>query len=362
MAFNSYVVKNGKKLRRGYTTGSSAAAAAKAAAKMLVTQRQVDKIKIDTPAEIELNLEVVNPRLTADYAQASVIKDGGDDSDVTDGLEIIAKVEEIDSGIEIRGGVGVGQVTKPGLAVDVGQAAINPVPRKMIREEVQQVLPLEVGLQITIAVPKGAEVAKKTLNSKLGILGGISILGTTGIVEPMSEQAYKDSLALKIDQAVASGIEELVLVFGNYGIRRAKKMGFEAEEIVRMSNFVGFMLNHCVEQGVEKITIIGHLGKLVKVAAGIFDTHSKIADARLETIAAYTASLGGGQELVKQILAANTAEETVAMIKEAGLEEVFDLLAQRVTTRVEDYIGGELIVESCLFAMEAGIIGSNKIN
>ncbi|GAB6137053.1 cobalt-precorrin-5B (C(1))-methyltransferase CbiD [Halanaerobaculum tunisiense] len=357
MAFESYVIKNGKKLRRGYTTGSAATSAAKAATKMLFSSQQVDQIRIDTPAGVELELKVVNTKLESGYAQATIIKDGGDDPDVTDGLEIRAKVEKTKGGIQLRGGVGVGRVTKPGLPIDQGQAAINPVPRQMISQEINKVLPIDEGVRITIEVPKGVETAQKTLNPKLGITGGISILGTTGIVEPMSEQAYKDSLAISVDQAVASGIKKLVLVFGNYGKRRAKKSGFKDEAIIRMSNFVGFMLEHCVKQQVEKVTIIGHIGKLVKVAAGIFNTHSQLADARLETIAAHTASLGGSQELIKQILAANTAEETVGIIQEASLEQVFDLLAKRVTIRAQGYIDNALEVNSLLFSMEEGIIG-----
>jgi cobalt-precorrin-5B (C1)-methyltransferase len=192
MTFNSYVVKDGKELRRGYTTGSTATAAAKAATKMLFTGQQIEQIEIATPAGIDLNLEVTNSELKSNKAQATITKDAGDDPDVTDGIQISAQVTEIEAGIELTGGLGVGQVTKPGLAAEVGQAAINPVPRQMIRQEVKQVLPADKGVQITIVVPNGEEVAKKTLNSKLGIKGGISILGTTGIVEPMSETAYKD--------------------------------------------------------------------------------------------------------------------------------------------------------------------------
>ncbi len=357
MGFESYVKEDGKKLRRGYTTGSAAAAAAKAAVKMLVKQQQVDQIKIATPAGVDLELEIINTKLTTDYAQAAVIKDGGDDPDVTDGLEIVAKVENKQSGIELIGGQGVGQVTKPGLAVKVGQAAINPTPRRMIKTEVKEVLPKDRGVKITIAVPAGEKTAQKTLNPKLGIKGGISILGTTGIVEPMSEQAYKDSLLLSIDQAVAQGLDKLVLVFGNYGKQQAKELGYKKQEIVRMSNFVGDILNHCVKQEVAEVVLIGHLGKLVKVAAGIFNTHSQVADARLETIAAYTASLGGTQDLIKQILAANTAEETVSIIKQAGREEVFNLLAEKAVVRAREYVDSQLEVKSILFALETGVIG-----
>ncbi|WP_408955865.1 cobalt-precorrin-5B (C(1))-methyltransferase CbiD [Natroniella sp. ANB-PHB2] len=362
MGFESYIVRDGKKLKRGYTTGSAATAAAKAATKMLVTEQEVETIKIDTPAEIELELEVVKASYNNEQATASIIKDGGDDPDVTDGLEIVAHVELLDiPRIELDGGRGVGQVTKPGLATEVGEAAINPVPRKMITEEVKKVLPDKQGAKIIIEVPKGVETAAKTLNLQLGIEGGISILGTTGIVEPMSEQSYKDSLVLAIDQALATGEEELAFVFGNYGKRMAAKLGYQPQQVIRMSNFVGFMLKYAVEKGVSELTLIGHLGKLVKVAAGIFNTHSYVADARRETIAAYTAASGGQQELIEEILAANTAEETIELLKEAELTEVFDLLAERVATRAEEYVKGELEVRSLLFSMEEEVLGSHGL-
>ncbi|OCL26127.1 hypothetical protein U472_08920 [Orenia metallireducens] len=357
MVFDSYVVKNGKKLRRGYTTGSTATAAAKAATYVLFTGKKIDRIKIGTPAGIELDLEVNILEIKDRYVAVSVLKDGGDDPDATDGIEIIAKVEEIEAGIELIGGEGVGQVTKPGLPVNVGEPAINPVPRKMLKTEINKVLPADKGVRVTIEVPEGEEVAKKTFNPKLGIVGGISILGTTGIVEPMSEKAYQDSLALNISQAVALGEEELILVFGNYGKRMALELGFREEQIIRMSNFVGFMLKECVAKGVKKVVLLGHIGKLVKVGAGIFNTHSHLADARLETIAAYTASLGGSQKLINGILNANTAEETINIIKEAGYEEIFNILARRVSIRAKEHVNGELEVRSLLFSMKREVLG-----
>jgi cobalt-precorrin-5B (C1)-methyltransferase len=357
MVFDSYVVKNGKKLRRGYTTGSTATAAAKAATYVLFTGKRIAGVEIDTPAGIKLDLEVDILEIKEGYVTASVLKDGGDDPDATDGIEIIAKVEEIESGIELLGGKGVGQVTKPGLAVKVGKPAINPVPRKMLKTEINKVLPADKGVRVTIEVPEGEKIAKKTFNPKLGIIGGISILGTTGIVEPMSEKAYCDSLAINISQAVALGEEELILVFGNYGKRMAIDLGFREEQIIRMSNFVGFMLKECVARGVKKIILLGHIGKLVKVGAGIFNTHSHLADARLETIAAYTASIGGSRELINGILKANTAEDTIEMIKEAGFEEVFNVLAKRVSIRAEEHVDGELEVKSLLFSMQGEILG-----
>ncbi len=363
MEFKSYLIKDGEKLKKGYTTGSTAAAAAKAAVKSLLNQKEVKKVEIDTPAGVKLNLEVADIELKSgakrEIARASVIKDAGDDPDVTDGLKIFAKVELSDRAeIEVLGGKGVGKVTKPGLAVEVGKAAINPVPHKMIKKEIKKLVPEGKGAKVIIEVPKGEELAQETLNPQLGIVGGISILGTTGIVEPMSKRAYRDSLVLAIDQALAVGEEELVFVFGNYGKNTAIELGFKKEQIVRMSNFVGFMLKKAVEKGVKKIILIGHIGKLVKVAAGIFNTHSQVADARRETIAAYTAFLGGSQSLIKNILAANTAEETVALIKESQLDKVFNLLAKRAAKRAEEHVKKELKIKGIIFSMQKGVLGS----
>ena len=360
MVFESYVEKGGEKLRRGFTTGSAAAAAAKGAAKMLFKQSKVEEVTIDTPAGLKLNLELVESQFSDDSAQAAVVKDAGDDPDVTDGLKIRAQVKKAKAGISIKGGKGVGKVTKPGLPPEVGKAAINPVPRQMITQEVKSVLPSGEGCEVVIEVPRGEEIAEKTLNPKLGIKGGLSILGTTGIVEPMSDQAYKDSLALAIDQALASGKEELALVFGNYGQEKAAEFGFDEEQIVRMSNYVGFMLNKCVEKEVDSVVLVGQIGKLVKVAAGIFNTHSKVADARLETIAAYTASLGAKPEIIRQILAANTSEEAVQIIYQVGYEEVFSVLLDKLIERVREYTEKKLSVEAVFFSLEEGVLADSR--
>lgn len=358
MAFESYITINNKRYRRGFTSGSAAAAAAKGATLIFFRDKVIKKVAIDTPAGISLTIPLKRVEKTSDFVRVVVEKDAGDDPDVTDGLEICAQVKEINQGIVLEGGLGVGRVTKPGLAVAIGEAAINPIPREMILQEVASVLPENKGVKIIIEVPRGAEVAQKTFNPNLGIVGGISILGTTGIVEPMSEKAYQESLALELKQAVALGKQRIVLVFGNYGQEMAKKLGFPADEIIRMSNFVGYMLKQCSELEISELVILGHLGKLGKVAGGIFQTHSSVADARREVIAAYTATLGGDQEIVKQILASNTSEEAVELILRAGLDEVFNLLAERVVCRVKEYLKTDLLVKSIIFSMEKGVLGS----
>ncbi|MCK8825529.1 cobalt-precorrin-5B (C(1))-methyltransferase CbiD [Fuchsiella alkaliacetigena] len=356
--FESYIERGGKKLRRGYTTGTAAAGAAKAATETLFSGQVVEEVKVDTPAGIVVNLVIQKVEEVAGEVSCTVIKDGGDDPDITHGLEIVAVATEIESGIEIEGGQGVGRVTKPGLPVEVGKPAINPVPRKMILEQVKQALPSDKGVQITIEVPAGEKKAQKTLNPRLGIEGGISILGTTGIVEPMSKKAFRESLVLAIDQALAQGYQELVFIFGNYGKRQAEAMGVATDRWVKMSNFVGYMLDRALEKGVKKIILLGHLGKLVKVAAGIFDTHSSVADARMETIAAYAASQGATQKLVQEILAANTSEECIEILQKADFNKpFFDLLAAQVVKRAKQRVEEEIEIGAILFSMAGDILG-----
>ena len=358
MTYESYVTINGKKYRRGFTTGTAAAAAAKGAAMILFGGKDITELSINTPAGIELKIPLKDVEIAEDYVCVVVEKDAGDDPDVTDGLDICAQVKKISNGISLSGGKGVGWVTKPGLSVPVGKAAINPVPEQMIIKAVESVLPENCGVQITIEVPRGEEVAQKTFNPQLGIVGGISILGTTGIVEPMSENAYRESLALKLKQAVAEGEEQIVLVFGNYGKDMAVKLGYNPAGIVRMSNFVGYMLNECQTLGVENVILLGHIGKLVKVAGGIFNTHNKVADARKEIMAAYTAVTGADKGIIDNILSSNTSVEAVQIIIEAGLERVFDILAERVVIRVREYLKSDQMRIKCiLFTIEEGILG-----
>ncbi|ADL12366.1 cobalt-precorrin-5B (C(1))-methyltransferase CbiD [Acetohalobium arabaticum] len=357
--FESYVKRNGEKLRRGYTTGTAAAGAAKAAAETLYSGQTLDVVKVDTPAEIVVDLEISGTEIKEESVSCTVLKDGGDDADITDGTEIVAEVTKLDSGIELKGGKGVGEVTKPGLAVEVGKPAINPVPREMIIDSVKEVLPPESGAKITIKVPEGEELAANTLNPRLGVEGGISILGTTGIVEPMSKKAYRESLVVTLDQALAEDNYELVFIFGNYGKQMAQSMGVSDNQWVKMSNFVGYMLERAAEREIERIILLGHVGKLIKVGAGIFDTHSSVADARLEIVAAYTASLGGSQQLIQKILAANTAEETIQILREVELaEDVFNLLAKRVVARAAEKVEYEIDFGAILFSMDQEVVGS----
>ncbi|HEX3015834.1 MAG TPA: cobalt-precorrin-5B (C(1))-methyltransferase CbiD [Desulfobacteria bacterium] len=354
-----YVSVEGKKLRQGFTTGSCAAAAAKAAV-LLYTNRVVpEHVDIDLPNGGSLRLSVKAGELTAKGAMCCVIKDGGDDPDITHGLEIWAEVLPSPAHeIIMQAGIGVGTVTKPGLQVPVGEPAINPVPRQMIEHSVREVLPPGGGATVIISVPAGTEAAKKTLNPKLGVIGGISILGTTGIVQPMSEEAFKASLIPQLVQAKGYGHQAIVLVPGRIGAKRAHEtFGIPAEAVAEMSNFVGFMLMECVAHNINEVIIMGHISKLIKVAAGIFHTHNRVADARLETLAAHCALLGMPQADLQRLMQCVTVEGALAIVQESGLQAVYEILARQVSKRSTEHAYGQLKVGTVLLNMAGDILG-----
>lgn len=353
---------NGKQYRKGYTTGSSAAAAAKAAVTMLFTGRLIETVNIDTPSGIRLNLAVNDAAISSEAAKCSIIKDGGDDPDITTGLRIFAEARRIEKiGVSIKTAEGIGTVTLPGLKVLPGQPAINPVPMKMILKEIQEVLPSGNGVEVLFSVPGGEEIAKKTYNPKLGIMGGISLLGTTGIVEPMSEEAWKDSLALELNMAAAKGHKQIVFTFGNYGEDFAiEKLGIERGRIVTISNFVGFMLEKAEEYNFEKIVLIGHMGKLVKVAAGIFHTHSRVADARMEIMAAYAALEGATRDAVSQMFECRTTEAAAKVINANGLQKVYNRIVANVSKRCSEYTFNKIKVGSVLFNTDSFLLAMDE--
>lgn len=345
-------------LRTGITTGASAAAAARAALLKLYKGVESENVTICNPQGISISVPIARLEDTDGGVRAVVIKDGGDDPDVTHGLEIIADVQPSPSGIVIKGGPGVGTVTRPGLSVAVGEPAINPVPREMIMSAVSPLVLPGQGISVIISVPGGEEVARRTLNPRLGIVGGISILGTSGIVRPMSEEAFKDSLVPLIDMALAHGHKRVVLTPGRLGSRKAVEgYGFPEHAVLEMSNFVGFMLEQCADRGITDVILWGHHGKLVKVAAGIFHTHSRLADGRRETLAAHAALLGASQELVGVILEATTLESVVGVLQQHGLGDIFHHLARRASTRAEEFVHHRLRVGTVMLAMDGRVLG-----
>lgn len=351
-----YVIKAGKQLRCGYTTGSCAAAAAKAAALMLHTGSIPEFVDLDTPAGVALRLKVEHPVLEPGYASCGIIKDAGDDPDVTDGLEIAAQVSKRQDGeIVIDGGEGVGRITRAGFWGQVGAAAINPVPRQMIQQEVASIA--GHGWNILISAPGGEQIAQKTFNPQLGIEGGISIIGTTGIVEPMSDDALKKTIYLTIDAIHENGAREILLLLGNYGERMLKELPLQVSQ-VKVSNFIGDAVLYCYHKGFKKITLLGHIGKLCKLAIGVFNTHSKICDARMEAFVYYLALEGAPQHLLQQVNACKTSEEVVQLIQENGCDQIFTAMRQGCETRIRRYVKDEEFqVDVILYSMEYGVLG-----
>lgn len=355
------LVRDGKELKYGYTTGTCATGAALAAVMLLETGEAPQAVTVLTPKGWSVVLEVLQARRGDDWAEAAIRKDAGDDPDVTHKHLIVSRVQRNDHGtVLFKGGTGVGTVTKPGLQIAVGEPAINPVPRKMMENILRPYIRDKKGFTVTVSVPEGAETALKTFNPRLGIVGGISIIGTSGIVEPMSEEALKESLALDLSMKKAAGLTRIVMTPGNYGRDIGLTLGISEEHVVKTSNFAGFMLDRASDMGFKEILWVGHLGKLVKVAAGIFQTHSSMADGRLETLAAWAGSEGASQELIRRVLNSNTTEEAVALLMEAGMESVFPILARRVSERSSERTRGQLTVGTILFTLDKGIIGMDE--
>ena len=361
-----YQFSQGKNLRCGYTTGSCATAAAKAAATMLLTGERVDSVRIDTPKGIVLSLEPLEVEQTADYVSCAIRKDSGDDPDDTNGILVFAKVEKVsEPGVHIEGGVGVGRVTKPGLACAVGGPAINPTPRRMITTEVASVMEqagYNAGLLVTISIPEGVEIAKKTFNPRLGIVGGLSVLGTSGIVEPMSEKALIETMYVEMRAQKARGNKNLLVFFGNYGEDFTRDvMQLDLEGAVTCSNFVGELLDYAVFLGFETLLLIGHSGKLVKLAQGVMNTHSKYADCRTELFALEAMFHGASIEVGKEIYGCLTTDEVTKILKR---EQLFEPVMHKVTERIDLYMQhrehGKIKTAAFMFSNVYGILGKTK--
>ena len=366
IAMEEYILKNGKKLRLGYTTGSCAAAAAKAAAWMLLTRQKKETISLHTPKGIDLNLTVHNAVMGEDRASCAIEKDSGDDPDVTKGTLIYATVALRDTpGIRIEGGRGVGRVTKPGLDQPVGAAAINSVPRQMIRENLEQVCRMadyHGGLFVEISVPEGEALGEKTFNPRLGIVGGISILGTSGIVEPMSEDALVKSIEVEMRQKVAEGAEYLLITPGNYGAAYLREhMDLPLGKSLKCSNYIGQTIDMAQGLGVKGILFVAHIGKFVKVAAGIMNTHSRWADGRAEILAANAIRAGISLEGAKALLDTVTTEEALGILRREGLmEKTMAELMARIHSSLNHRANGSMQLEAVVFSNQWGYLGETQ--
>lgn len=347
--------------REGCTTGSCAAGAAKVACLLLRGDLLPEQVEIPLPNSARLMMPIHGGESDYPAAKASILKDGGDDPDITHGLEIRAVVRWLSSqgDVHIRGGVGVGTVTKKGLPMAVGQEAINPVPRQMIREAVREVFP-QAEIEIIIEVPAGEAAARRTINPRLGIIGGISILGTSGIVRPMSEEAFKTSILPELDQAVAYGHKTIVLTPGHYGFRVAtERFKIPAEAVIQMSNFVGFLLEEAAYRGIEQVILLGHIGKLIKVAGGIFHTHNRVADARMEILIAHAALAGININTLTQLAEYPTIEGAATELLLLGEQRLFHYLAHLVSERAQTFTYGRLSVGTVMTLLNGEPVGWN---
>lgn len=347
-----------KFLRSGYTTGACAAAGVKAALILITADKIVSDVEImalDGKTRLKIPIKSIK-KLPDDKICAEVVKFSGDDPDITNGVSVFTTIKRI-SGDKIifKAGLGVGHITKAGLQLKIGEPAINPKPRELIRNVAAEFNIF--GLEVEISIPAGVELAKKTLNPILGVEGGLSIIGTTGILRPMSEEAFKNSLIPQIDVAKAAGFSELVFVPGKIGENIAIKLGFSPEMIIQTSNFIGFMLEAAAERDINKIILCGHIGKLAKVAAGIFHTHNRVADARLETLAAYAAAEGLPATEVQKILSANTTEDAAQIISANKFDFVYKKIAERASFRAQRYVFGKIEVKTILVDYAGNILG-----
>lgn len=360
-------------MRYGFTTGSCAAAAAKAAAYMLLSGRQKNTITIETPKGIPYTADILEITRGEKAVQCAVRKDGGDDPDITSGALIYAEVsltdhtrtQATDTRIHIDGGIGVGRVTKPGLDQPVGNAAINHVPREMIAKEVLEVCDLmdyKGNLQVIISVPEGEAIAKQTFNPRLGIVGGISILGTSGIVEPMSNQALLDTIRVELNQRRAEGFDYIAVAPGNYGLDFMKKAyGYDLDKSVKCSNFIGVTIDMAVECGFTRMLLTGHIGKLIKVAGGIMNTHSKEADCRMELLSAFAIHEGVGADVAAKILDCVATEEAVRLLREAGKQqEVMDYAMERIMFYLNKRAGGRMQIDCIMYDNTFGELAKSK--
>ena len=357
-----FIVKGGKKLRLGCTTGSCAAAAAKAAACLLLTGRPMEQATLVTPTGVRIALPVQTLQTAAGSVTCAVEKDQSDDPDVTRGALITATVSRTGgSGVTIDGGEGVGRVTKPGLDQPVGAAAINSVPRQMILEGVEEIRALadsRCGLRVEISVPGGEALAKKTFNPRLGILGGISILGTTGIVEPMSQRALIETIRVELRQRREGGAEYVLLTPGNYGSDFIRDgLGLDPAMAVQTSNFIGDALDLCGELGFRGALLVGHVGKLVKLAGGMLNTHSRYGDCRMELLAAHAAAAGLPPGRVAELLDCAACDDALRILKEEGVcEETLARVTGRAAFHLGQRAGEGLEVGAVLFSKAYGLL------
>lgn len=356
-----YVSKGSKKLRCGFTTGTCAAAASAGAARMLLSGKVIENITVITPSGNSVTVGLTDIKKENDYVSCAVQKDSGDDPDVTDKILVYSTVSYEKSGITVDGGEGVGRVTKKGLKQQIGEAAINPVPRKMIEEQLKTAASdysYDGGLKAVISVSMGIQIAKKTFNPRLGIEGGISILGTTGIVEPMSEQALIDTISVELDVRKAQNEEFIIVTPGNYGQDFLRdNLGIAVDKCVKCSNFIGDTIDMCIEKGFKSMLLVGHIGKLSKLGCTIYNTHSRYADGRMEAFALCAALCGAEREVLENILGCITTDAALEILKKEGIfDETIKMLEKRIDRSLKLRAKGSIEIGMITFSEEYGIL------
>lgn len=356
-----YVSKGSKKLRCGFTTGTCAAAASAGAARMLLSGKVIENITVITPSGNSVTVGLTDIKKENDYVSCAVQKDSGDDPEVTDKILVYSTVSYEKSGITVDGGEGVGRVTKKGLKQQIGEAAINPVPRKMIEEQLKTAASdysYDGGLKAVISVPMGIQIAKKTFNPRLGIEGGISILGTTGIVEPMSEQALIDTISVELDVRKAQNEEFIIVTPGNYGQDFLRdNLGIAVDKCVKCSNFIGDTIDMCIEKGFKSMLVVGHIGKLSKLGCTIYNTHSRYADGRMEAFALCAALCGAEREVLENILGCITTDAALEILKKEGIfDETIKMLEKRIDRSLKLRAKGSIEIGMITFSEEYGIL------
>lgn len=360
------VIPPKKRLRTGFTTGACATAATRGALEALLGQKKVDEVEIGLPIGKRVKFKLHLCEFESNHAKASVIKDAGDDPDCTHGAELVSDVYWSEQpGVVLQGGLGVGKITKPGLGLEVGGPAINPVPRQMLHQTVEEVLGpklRECGVRVVISVPQGEEMAKKTLNDRLGILGGISILGTTGIVKPYSTAAFRASVEQAIDVAKAQGCAEVVLTTGGRSEEFAQKvLNLPAVAFVQMGDFVGVALKYAVKIGLRKVTLAGMVGKVSKLANGKLQTHAGGSEVNMDLLSQIAGEAGAGEKVQAEIRAGNTARQAQEIVLREKLERFFDLLAQKASQVTHKAVEGKIDVENIVFDFDGKVLGRSAL-
>lgn len=343
-------------LRTGITTGTCAAGAAKASAIFITTRKIPEIVHVKNLEDYEFALKVFRE----DDNFFGVVKYSGDDKcDVTDGAKILARVEilEGEGQFAFAAGEGVGTVTLPGLKLEPGEPAINPVPREMIRRAVREVIPSK-SILVTVSVPGGQELARKTFNPRLGIIGGISILGTSGFVKPMNEAALLESLRLELSMIYSLGFRELYVTFAGTGEKFTRSIfSVETRNVIQCGNYPGYVIDEAARIGLERIIICGHPGKLLKLAAGSFNTHSRVADGRLEALCTHLALNGASSELISKIFHSNTTNQAIEIVKASGFANVWNDLAEIVARKCRERTGGKLKVDAVFVDSSGKVLG-----